>query len=414
MKVALHLMHTTRIIPSCSFQQPRSFHGGGIVSITPPLQKLCVFQSYPNQLLKSPSYSSNPSNRMEFSTTKTETKDIGSYLEQYKMTNLRELAQAGMIPSALIIDDKGGKTETVLTKAELLKEVKMQPRELRVISKVAQNLVRIIVKSNGFIIHMLDIKVIIQDNRVLVFDHNNPNVQPLLKELTNQIEIFLSDKSNDERFAFEFRAFEAVLMSVTTSLETVFEDLRISIEDTLKTIMKSPERQYTLTSEFLLKSRKDLSEFQTKVVALHLELQQLWQSDEDMAAMYLTAKSNGYPRSVDQHQEMEDLLESYLGQLEFLMGEIKQLQEAIHATDEHLNVHLASSRNKLMKTQLTLSTATLVISVSSAVAAIFGMNLYSSFETDPHAFWYVTGGILATNGVLFVGLFSLMRKLRLL
>lgn len=49
---------------------------------------------------------------------------------------------------------------------------------------------------------------------------------------------------------------------------------------------------------------------------MYHEVQDLWQSDEDMAGMYLTTRAiTGHPRRIDQHEEVEALLETYIRQV---------------------------------------------------------------------------------------------------
>lgn len=47
--------------------------------------------------------------------------------------------------------------------------------------------------------------------------------------------------------------------------------------------------------------------------------------DDDLAAMYLTAKMQGKPRSADDHEEIELLLESFSKQCEEIVSEVETL-----------------------------------------------------------------------------------------
>ena len=48
-------------------------------------------------------------------------------------------------------------------------------------------------------------------------------------------------------------------------------------------------------------------------------------TDDDLAALYLTAKSQGKPRSADDHEEIELLLESFSKQCEEIVSEVETL-----------------------------------------------------------------------------------------
>lgn len=51
--------------------------------------------------------------------------------------------------------------------------------------------------------------------------------------------------------------------------------------------------------------------------------------DDDLAAMYLTAKLQGKPRSADDHEEIELLLESFSKQCEEIVSEVETLSVSI-------------------------------------------------------------------------------------
>ena len=48
-------------------------------------------------------------------------------------------------------------------------------------------------------------------------------------------------------------------------------------------------------------------------------------SDDDLAAMYLSDKKNGQPRSPNDHEELEVLLESFSKQVEEIVNEAETI-----------------------------------------------------------------------------------------
>ena len=82
---------------------------------------------------------------------------------------------------------------------------------------------------------------------------------------------------------YEFRALEAVLISVTTGLEGEFEGV------------------YS----------KNLSTFEQKARLVRDAIDDLLEADDDLVAMYLTERGQGKIREEDDHTEVEMLLESY-------------------------------------------------------------------------------------------------------
>lgn len=51
----------------------------------------------------------------------------------------------------------------------------------------------------------------------------------------------------------------------------------------------------------------------------------MWTSDEDLSAMYLSAKQINEPRSIQDHEELELLLESFAKQVEEILGEVETI-----------------------------------------------------------------------------------------
>lgn len=64
--------------------------------------------------------------------------------------------------------------------------------------------------------------------------------------------------------------------------------------------------------------------------------------------MYLTEKSRGRQRDVDQHDEVELLLEAYVKQVDGIVQEADQLVSNMRNTEEIVNIILDANRNSLM------------------------------------------------------------------
>ena len=64
--------------------------------------------------------------------------------------------------------------------------------------------------------------------------------------------------------------------------------------------------------------------------------------------MYLTEKSRGRQRDVDQHDEVELLLEAYVKQVDGIVQEADQLASNMRNTEEIVNIILDANRNSLM------------------------------------------------------------------
>src|SRR5947207_7123527 len=115
-------------------------------------------------------------------------------------------------------------------KSELIAKYGLLPRDLRKIdSSVLPN---ILVRPSSILINLLHLRVLIQSDRVLVFDAFGSTDSYTQSLFMYDLEGKLRQKadartaSNGSYLPYEFRALEAVLISVTQGLESEFEGVR--------------------------------------------------------------------------------------------------------------------------------------------------------------------------------------------
>ncbi len=125
---------------------------------------------------------------------------------------------------------------------------------------------------------------------VLIFRHNRHIVGDLLSDLENDI-----DRENLKRllhYSRRLAGFRGRTRYVLHSIEEVLESGMVILTD--------------------LESLKfaDIT---------------ITRSDEDLSAMYLTAKKEGSPRGMHDHEELELLLESFSKQVEEFVSEVEDM-----------------------------------------------------------------------------------------
>lgn len=107
---------------------------------------------------------------------------------------------------------------------------------------------------------------------------------------------------------YEFRALEAVLISVTSGLEGEFEGVREPVVGVLRELEEDIDREKL---RHLLIFSKKLGTFEQKARLVRDAIDDLLDADDDLAAMYLTERARGVTREEEEHTEVEMLLESY-------------------------------------------------------------------------------------------------------
>jgi len=145
---------------------------------------------------------------------------------------------------------------------------------------------------------------------------------------------------------YEFRALEAVLVSVITSLEKEFEGVRKPVVRVLRELEEDIDRDKLRA---LLIYSKKLGTFEQKAKLVRDAIDELLEADDDLAAMYLTEKSHDLMRGEDDHTEVEMLLESYHKLCDEIVQESGNLVSNIRNTEEmsviaHLSFDLSADR----------------------------------------------------------------------
>lgn len=130
---------------------------------------------------------------------------------------------------------------------------------------------------------------------------------------------------------YEFRALEAILISVTSGLEGEFEGVREPVVRVLRELEEDIDR-YKL--RYLLIYSKKLGTFEQKARLVRNAIDDLLEADDDLASMYLTEKAGGKTRSENDHTEVEMLLESYHKVTDEIVQASENLVSNIRNTEE--------------------------------------------------------------------------------
>lgn len=131
-----------------------------------------------------------------------------------------------------------------------------------------------------------------------------------------------------------------------------------------------------LESEHLMKLlylSKRLTQFESAVDDIRRSINEILESDSDMANMYLSTKAEtGYSRRIDQHDEIELLLEAYLKQVDEIAAQVAQLRFNIRDTEDIININLDTQRNTMMRLELQLAMGTFSAAAWGLIGTAFG------------------------------------------
>lgn len=276
-------------------------------------------------------------------------------------------------------------------KSELIAKYGLMPRDLRKID--SSILPHILVRPSAILINLLHLRVLIQSDRVLVFDaygSTDSYTQSLfMYDLEGKLRQKADPRNGSLYLPYELRALEAVLISVTSGLEAEFAQVRDPVAHILRELEEDIDRDKL---RHLLIHSKKLGTFEQKARLVRDAIDDLLEADDDLAAMYLTErKVTGKPRAENDHQEVEMLLESYHKICDEIVQISGNLISNIRNTEEVVRAILDANRNQLMLLEIKFSIGTLGLAGGTLIAGLYGMNLKNFIEESDLAF----GGITA-------------------
>lgn len=232
-----------------------------------------------------------------------------------------------------------------------------------------------------------------------VIDHNKMRLFHITQENEEQMLRVLDKIETSSAQTFEFRLLESILAITAETLEDDYREILALLNDILDRVTKDR------TSQNLWELREisdRVEEFESNVQQVLKALTTVLSNDEDMAMMYLTNASVGIRQPVSEHFEVETMLESFVEQLQELENGSVNMRNRIVNAEQYIRIIADSQRNKIIKTNLFVSLASLGVATSAFGASLFGMNLLSGFENHPTAFYIVCGTLGAT--MLFIQL----------
>jgi magnesium transporter len=275
-------------------------------------------------------------------------------------------------------------------KQELIAKYSLMPRDLRKIDSSV--LPHILVRPSAIMINLLHIRCLIKHNRVLVFDvygSTDSYAQSLfMYDLEGKLRQKQTSSTAGGALPYEFRALEAVLISVTAGLESEFEGVRDPVMNVLRELEEDIDRDKL---RHLLIYSKKLGTFEQKARLIRDSIEDLLEADDDLAAMYLTEKAEGTEREEDNHEEVELILESYHKFADEIVQVSSNLVSSIKNTEEIIRAILDANRNSLMLLDLKFSILTLGTTVGMFIAALYGMNLENFIEETNYGFFGISG-----------------------
>ncbi|KAF9193285.1 magnesium ion transporter [Haplosporangium sp. Z 767] len=311
--------------------------------------------------------------------------------------------------------DSNGRVLTsvgVFLKSELCQRQGLHIRDLgKLFGGFSNNQMPVIIVRPNVILVSLGphIRALVRSDHIIFFDSPDSKDcvedSQFIKYLRGKLKMSTEEAGGQP---FEFRALEAIFLSVVASLQDEMEALVRVVSHLLKDL-ESKVDPYKLKE--LLQYTKKVSRFKSKTLLIRNVFAELLSQDEDLAAMYLTDKKLGNPRATEAHDEIEILLEAYMKQVEEIASVIAIVKQQMSSTEDFVNVTLNVKRTQLLLFELRVAMGTLGISSGAFIAGAYGMNLQNYLEHDPYAFPIVSATAVSVSAVVFLACTFKLRAL---
>lgn len=292
----------------------------------------------------------------------------------------------------------------------LISEHGLFPRDLRKIDKTNHSVEiapSISVRKESVLVNLLHIRCLIKADTVILFDDMSLRSSRAQSQFIEELESKLTSKQSD--LSYEMKALEAVLVSAITNL-----DAEMKVHTTVtRGIVNELEQDVTSDKlRFLLIQNKKISTFAQKATLIRDVIEELLENDDDLAGLYLTDKHLRRPRAIDDHAEVEMLLESYYKHCDEIVQTINSAISNVRTTEEIINIILDSNRNQLMLLGLRFSIGLLSLGAGMFIASAYGMNLENFIEDEDYGFPMVVVCSVIPIGILFLYSLKHLRRLQ--
>jgi magnesium transporter len=255
----------------------------------------------------------------------------------------------------------------------------LQPRDIRQVDPAFSAKPALWVRHSALVVSLEGVRAIILHDKMFLFDPSSPVAQTAATVIRQSV-MTTTDMQEDPHLPFEFKALEGIFIIGILGLEQEFNGMKPVIDRHLRDL---PNDLTTGMLEELRINKQRLHQFLARAHSVRDILDKLLDEDEDMANMYLSEKhaSPSQSRNVENHDEVEMLLEAYMQVIDELVNRADLLNNAIEDTEDLVMIHLDTLRNRLLSVDLALNIFGMAFAFGGCVSSVFGMNLLFPLDT---------------------------------
>ncbi len=253
------------------------------------------------------------------------------------------------------------------------------------------------------ILTLPNLKMIIGHDRAFIFETRIPIVKRMRQLLASHLLVLCPPAANaaDAAIAANTAAAAAPSFSgvpfgvaaLENALVLVYRDLRNQVILTRKTLELVGRRLNDLSdtgSASTLSSMLAVSKTAAQLLATLNDsaatANALLRSDEDVQHLARVLTSDPGAK----HDELEFILEEHARCISGAAAQLSLAIEALDASQQYYRIRMSDVRNQLLRASLATSICGFSVAAGALVVGVFGQNLHSGMEHEPHAFYAAT------------------------
>lgn len=334
----------------------------------------------------------------EEGTSQRQTYDLSLTLSRTPMNGNTEIRHTTYDSKGIAI------STTKSTKHEIATTYGLSARDLRTLDLATTGITQILIRDNSILVHLFNLRLLIQADQLLLFhideldSHDQDNS---LLVFTHDLESRLRHRvSTTSSMPYELRALETALASVTSTLEAEFLLASQKVRKALR--LENTEEALTDYEPWtLLHLTRQLADIAQRARHVRAALQDVLNEDQDMADMHLTDKRAGKPHAVEDHQDVEYLLEAYFKASDTIAQEAASLIGSIEQTEGTIQAILDVRRNRIMTLEAKMEIIMLGFASATLVAGLYGMNVINYLEDNALGFGVLTATCLVSVALIW-------------
>lgn len=296
-----------------------------------------------------------------------------------------------------------------ISKLEIANKYGLSARDLRTIDIASPNgISHILIRESAMLIYMFNLRLLVQADQVLLFhldgspgaggadyERNNNTARVFCHDLEAKLHRDCAVKD----LPYELRVLEAALASVTSTLEAEYLLGKQQVSNVLKTLDEEESLSHS-DPRRLLDLVRTLAGIEQRARHVRSAIQDILNDDQDMADMYLSDKKAGKPHAVQDHQDVEYLLEAYYKASDTVVNDAASLVGNIQQTEDTIRSILDVRRNQIMVLEAKIEIVMLGLGAATLVAGLYGMNVINYSEESRWAFGVLVALCLGGTGLI--------------